>query len=373
MFQETNLTTDKESPQREEEEQGKESKSVQALRLPSIHTILKGKKTNDTTDLFLLTRQKEQEVLATERQETSTVSRQNEKSRVQSELQPSWEDNSSLQPLSKITEWKTSEQSFPERVTTHVVSEDVTRGFEMPPLNPRTVYSQRNNQPTIEVGSTETDILSPGKAFQVSEPGQLAMTSRTTTQVKEETTERKTPIYPGVRASNIFEFHESFRRAFTGPRSSTEELFQIPRIQSSPVSEGRKISVKSVSPSSSDWREVGEESYESHSLEQPGSSAEPRATLASTSTQKVSHLLSEKDKHALRLMRNRLSAERSRNRKRERMQALEQEVRQRDETIAFLREDLNALLLYVERLEAFCKVLDVPSSELNRPELHYNP
>jgi hypothetical protein len=216
MFQETNLTTDKESPQREEEEQGKESKSVQALRLPSIHTILKGKKTNDTTDLFLLTRQKEQEVLATERQETSTVSRQNEKSRVQSELQPSWEDNSSLQPLSKITESKTSEQSFPERVTTHVVSEDVTRGFEMPPLNPRTVYSQRNNQPTIEVGSTETDILSPGKAFQVSEPGQLAMTSRTTTQVKEETTERKTPIYPGVRASNIFEFHESFRRAFTG-------------------------------------------------------------------------------------------------------------------------------------------------------------
>lgn len=123
--------------------------------------------------------------------------------------------------------------------------------------------------------------------------------------------------------------------------------------------------------SSSESKEIGEGSFDS--LEEPTSFVGPVSTLGSTSAKLSSQELSEKDRYALRLMRNRLSAERSRNRKRQRMEALEQEVRKRDELVGILKEDLNALLRYVERLEAFCKVLDVPSSELRRPELHYKP
>ncbi|EME28695.1 uncharacterized protein Gasu_39020 [Galdieria sulphuraria] len=352
MFQETTSTTTKGSPESEREKEGKDMQSP-ILKLPSIGTILK-----------------EKEQFSTESERTKTFTLQQDKSRVHSEYQPSWKASSSIQPLPEQAELKTTEKSSQEyELFPHFLSEDVVRGFQMPPLKSTTIYSERCVRPTASAKQLVKDFSGTRKTL---EAGEYSVTSKTT-ELKEEVAERRTGGYAGLGVTGSSGYSESSKKLFIGS-STVGELSKIPRLQISSILEERKPTGKTVSVSSSDWKEIGEGSFDSHSVEEPIASIDPRSMLASSSTSKLSsQVLSEKDKHALRLMRNRLSAERSRNRKRQRMQTLEQEVREKEETIGLLREDMNALLRYVERLEAFCKVLDVPSSELTRPELNYKP
>ncbi|GJQ13105.1 hypothetical protein GpartN1_g4896.t1 [Galdieria partita] len=356
MFQETTSTTKRDSPELEEREE-KELKSNPILKLPSIGTILK-----------------EKQQLPIERERTTGIAIQ-EKSRVQSEFQPSWKEDAPIQPPhSEQAELKMPEESSQQyKLFPHFLSEDVTRGFQMPPLKSTTIYSQRSVRPTTSVTQLVTDVFSSRRSVQVSEAEEYSLTSRTTTP-KEEVVERQTGSYLGSQSSGDHGYLEASKRAFIAGSGPLGESSKIPRLQISSILEEKRLTGKTVSLSSSDWKEIGEGSFDSHSLEEPLASVDPRSMLASSSTSKLSsQVISEKDKHALRLMRNRLSAERSRNRKRQRMQTLEQEVREKEETIGLLREDLNSLLRYVERLEAFCKVLDIPSSELTRPQLNYKP
>ncbi|EME31733.1 uncharacterized protein Gasu_11090 [Galdieria sulphuraria] len=83
--------------------------------------------------------------------------------------------------------------------------------------------------------------------------------------------------------------------------------------------------------------------------------------------------LSEEERKTLKILRNRLSAEKSRLRQRQRMTEMAKQIQEYEEVLNTIRSEANALLRYVERLEAFCRLTGIPDSELRRPILKFLP
>lgn len=81
--------------------------------------------------------------------------------------------------------------------------------------------------------------------------------------------------------------------------------------------------------------------------------------------------LSEEERKTLKILRNRLSAEKSRLRQRQKMTEMAQQISEYDKALTAMQNEGNALLRYVERLEAFCRLTGIPDYELQRPNLKF--
>lgn len=131
---------------------------------------------------------------------------------MQSEFQPSWQENISSQPI--ISEQP--EHKLPERggvrdykLMDRFLVEDITPGFEIPSMQSTTIYSQSSRQSTASKAPQVLELLGEQRGVEeVSEVGEYSVTSRTT-DWKEETTERKVGAYAGSGASGSYGFPES--------------------------------------------------------------------------------------------------------------------------------------------------------------------
>ncbi|GJQ08970.1 hypothetical protein GpartN1_g761.t1 [Galdieria partita] len=119
--------------------------------------------------------------------------------------------------------------------------------------------------------------------------------------------------------------------------------------------------------------------YEEEEEEEEEAQSGPSSTNVSSSQvlellqSKGKKNLSEEERKTLKILRNRLSAEKSRLRQRQRMAEMARQIQEYEEALNAIRSEANALLRYVERLEAFCRLTGIPDYELQRPTLKFLP
>ncbi|GJD10533.1 hypothetical protein Gasu2_47180 [Galdieria sulphuraria] len=168
--------------------------------------------------------------------------------------------------------------------------------------------------------------------------------------------------------------HEEYEPEMTYSHYSETRIPALRTTQAEASSESRTELQPSVL-SSRLHRRYEEEEEEEEEEEQSG----PSSTNASSSQvlellqSKGKKNLSEEERKTLKILRNRLSAEKSRLRQRQRMTEMAKQIQEYEEVLNTIRSEANALLRYVERLEAFCRLTGIPDSELRRPILKFLP
>ncbi|KAK4523773.1 hypothetical protein GAYE_SCF00G1669 [Galdieria yellowstonensis] len=172
----------------------------------------------------------------------------------------------------------------------------------------------------------------------------------------------------------------SEQRVVTYPVEKTEQ--PEPLARGSSYSETKRpffsTTQAHVSSLSELQQDVGTSKMHSYNEEEeqgsgPSSTNVSSAQLLELLRSKGKRNLTEEERKTLKILRNRLSAEKSRQRQRERMAELTKQIHEYEQVLKEIRTEANALLRYVERLEAFCRLTGIPDHELQRPNLRYLP